>query len=153
MTLEMIEKHHPAFEEIVKYFDRNGFEAADRTIQRDIQYSARIMGSTLSTATTRRYLVGIRDDVQELRIFGIDRINRLEISNKTFEPRRGFNPLDMIRHTIGINSTESKPEQVELSFSPLQGKYVKGLPWHHSQKILVDNDEEMRIELYVNPQP
>ncbi len=113
--------------------------------------SARITGSTSGTGTTRWYLVGIRDDIQKLRVFGIDRILEIETTGKTFKPKRGFNPLDMFRHTIGINSTENKPELVELSFSPLQGKYVKGLPWHHSQKILVDNDEEMRIELYVNP--
>ncbi len=100
---------------------------------------------------TRWYLVGIRDDVQELRIWGIDRINSLEILSKTFEPKRGFNPLDMFRHTIGINISENKPEFVQLSFTRLQGKYVRTLPWHHSQKILDNDRDELRIELYVNP--
>ncbi len=100
---------------------------------------------------TRWYLVGIRDDVQELRIFGIDRINRLELLSKTFVAKRGFNPLDMFKNTIGINISENKPEFVQLSFTRLQGKYVKTLPWHHSQRILDNNRDELRIELFVNP--
>ena len=100
---------------------------------------------------TRWYLVGIRDDIQKLRVFGIDRISEIETTNKTFKPKRGFNPLDMFRHTIGINSTENEPQLIELSFTKLQGNYVKALPWHYSQQILTDNEEELRIELFVNP--
>lgn len=99
----------------------------------------------------RWYLVGLRNDIGQLRVFGIDRISRLETLNKTFRPRRNFRPLDMFRHTIGINSTENEPEFVELSFTELQGKYAKALPWHHSQETLVDNEDEFRIRLYVNP--
>jgi len=100
---------------------------------------------------TRWYLVGIRDDIGQLRVFGIDRISGIESTGDTFNPKPGFNPLDMFRHTIGINSTENQPELVELSFTELQGKYVKALPWHHSQEVLADNAEELRIRLYVNP--
>lgn len=99
----------------------------------------------------RWYLVGIRDDIKKLRVFGIDRIFGFEITRKTFKRKQGFNPLDMFRHTIGINSTENEPQLIELSFTKLQGNYVKALPWHYSQKILVDNEEELRIELFVNP--
>ena len=42
-------------------------------------------------------------------------------------------------------------QEVVLSFTPVQGKYVKTLPWHKSQKILVDNDRECRISLQVIP--
>lgn len=99
----------------------------------------------------RWYLVGVRDDIQMLRVFGVDRISELEIHNRTFKPKPGFNPLDMFRHTIGINTTENKPEFIELSFSSVQGKYVKALPWHYSQKVTVDNANELRVELFVNP--
>ncbi|MGA9213283.1 WYL domain-containing protein, partial [Kaistella sp.] len=32
-------------------------------------------------------------------------------------------------------------------FTPLQGKYIKNLPLHHSQEILIDDENELRIKL------
>jgi len=31
----------------------------------------------------------------------------------------------------------------------LQGKYIKSLPLHETQKILIDNDKELRISLEI----
>jgi predicted DNA-binding transcriptional regulator YafY len=38
-------------------------------------------------------------------------------------------------------------EEVVLSFTPDQGKYIKSLPLHHSQQILKNNSNEFRIRL------
>ncbi|MEX2565062.1 MAG: WYL domain-containing protein [Cyclobacteriaceae bacterium] len=32
-------------------------------------------------------------------------------------------------------------------FDPFQGKYIKSLPLHESQEILIDNPQELRIRL------
>ena len=40
-----------------------------------------------------------------------------------------------------------EPERIILSFDPEQGQYVKTLPLHHSQQILIDNQQEIRIAL------
>ena len=34
-----------------------------------------------------------------------------------------------------------------MSFAPFQGQYVKSLPLHESQEVLIDNEEELRIKL------
>lgn len=36
-------------------------------------------------------------------------------------------------------------EEIELSYSPLDGKFLKAMPLHHSQEIFVDNEKEFRI--------
>jgi predicted DNA-binding transcriptional regulator YafY len=48
-----------------------------------------------------------------------------------------------------MSSDGKKLEEVILSFDRFQGKYVKTLPLHESQQILIDNDEELRIKLTV----
>ena len=48
-----------------------------------------------------------------------------------------------------ITSDDYDPEEIVLSFEPFQGKYIKSYPLHESQKILIDNETELRISLYL----
>jgi len=40
-------------------------------------------------------------------------------------------------------------EEVKLSFTPQQGKYIKSLPLHATQKIIIDSDDEFVITLRI----
>lgn len=54
----------------------------------------------------------------------------------------------MYRYCFGIiNANEGTPQEIILSFNPLQGKYIKSLPLHETQQILIDSNEELRIQL------
>ena len=58
----------------------------------------------------------------------------------------------MFVNSFGIISTLGEiPETIVLSFDYEQGKFIKTLPIHHSQKALIDNDSEYRIELTLVP--
>ena len=39
------------------------------------------------------------------------------------------------------------PEEVILSFKPLQGKYIKSLPLHETQRVILDTLDELQIKL------
>jgi predicted DNA-binding transcriptional regulator YafY len=67
----------------------------------------------------------------------------------TFRPKVK-NPKKLFYDVIGLYS-ENELEQVVLSYQPFQGKYIKSQPLHSSQKILVDNQSELRIEITVCP--
>jgi predicted DNA-binding transcriptional regulator YafY len=89
---------------------------------------------------------------KKLRIFALDRLTGLDISKRTFTFPTNFNVKEYFRYCFGIIQPDNQvPEQVILSFDPEQGKYIKSLPLHDSQQILVDNSEEFRIklELYI----
>jgi predicted DNA-binding transcriptional regulator YafY len=45
----------------------------------------------------------------------------------------------------------NKPVEILLSFTPLQGKYIKTLPLHHSQKIVKENAKEVQATVFVIP--
>ncbi|MDP2454144.1 MULTISPECIES: WYL domain-containing protein [unclassified Kaistella] len=91
------------------------------------------------------------DEKYFLKTFGLDRISELEISPSSFKPKQYDIEKDF-ENSFGIISTlDETPEEIVLSFDADQGKYIKTLPLHHSQEILVDNDKEFRIKLILVP--
>ncbi|UOE39717.1 WYL domain-containing protein [Chryseobacterium oryzae] len=87
----------------------------------------------------------------ELRIFGLDRITNLEIHNSQFR-KQEFDIEKMFVNSFGIVSTLNiEPTIIELSFETAQRKFVKSLPIHHSQEVLVDNGSDFKIQLQLVP--
>lgn len=86
-----------------------------------------------------------------LKIFGLDRITNLEINSKAFA-KKEVNMDDLFKNSFGIVSTENElPDNIILSFKANQSKFVKSLPLHHSQEIIIDDDDELRISLQLVP--
>jgi len=96
----------------------------------------------------RWYLIGRTAGKGNLKIFGLDRIQELEISEDTFQRDESLNLSELFKHSFGIYSSENYPvEEVILSFSKIDGNYLKSLPLHHSQEILKDADDEFIVRL------
>ena len=99
----------------------------------------------------RWYLVALRKDDKSdkelIRTYGLDRILAVEqLSSKFKKPNFDF--TEYFKNFYGIITDEDSPfEEIVLSFDSFQGNYVKSLPLHHSQEILLDNKEELRIKL------
>lgn len=87
----------------------------------------------------------------DLRIFGLDRITNLEIHHSKFI-KQEIEIEKMFENSFGIVSTLNiEPTILELSFTTSQKKFVKSLPIHHSQKIIVDDESEFKIQLELVP--
>lgn len=83
-----------------------------------------------------------------IKSFALDRLTNLEITKKTFEFPKTYNIEESYRYCFGIiNQNDEKPQEIVLSFNPFQGKYIKTLPLHETQQILVDNKKELQIKL------
>lgn len=88
----------------------------------------------------------LKDNV--IKTFALDRLNDLEILKTKFEFPADFDVNEYFKYSFGIICPhDEKPEEIILSFTPFQGKYVKTLPLHESQKVIIDNEEEFRIQL------
>jgi predicted DNA-binding transcriptional regulator YafY len=85
-----------------------------------------------------------------LRTFALDRLSELAILNEKFKKPSDFNIHKLFQNNFGVITTEkNKAEEIILSFTNIQGKYVKALTLHPSQKILIDNEKELRICLNI----
>ncbi len=99
----------------------------------------------------RWYVVGIVGGINEFRTFGVDRIENLEVKTQTFTPDNDLDPIELFNQTIGLVYSLNTVQTVVLSFTPTQGKYIKTLPLHSSQQVLIDDEKECRISLDVIP--
>jgi len=97
----------------------------------------------------RWYLVGYHPEYKAIRTFGIDRIDNLKVSKEKYTMINGFDPIAYFKHSFGITISDNKPEEVILSFAPLEGKYVKNQTLHATQKTITENDKEFRISINV----
>lgn len=83
-----------------------------------------------------------------IKTFALDRLTTLDITPIKFKPSPDFDIEEQFRYCFGIISpTDEEPQEIILSFTPFQGKYIKSLPLHESQKILIDDKNELRIKL------
>ena len=96
----------------------------------------------------RWYIMAKDSKGNNIKSFALDRLTNLEITNQTFQYPDNYSIEKSYRYCFGIISPNGEePQDIILSFDPVQGKYIKTLPLHDTQQILVDNDEEMKIKL------
>ena len=82
-----------------------------------------------------------------VKTFGLDRLSSLDITNVKFKRPDNFDIHEYYKYSFGIITPEDDPLDIILSFTPFQGKYIKTMPLHESQEILVDDEKELRIKL------
>jgi len=98
----------------------------------------------------RWYLLAkdIKDD--HVKSFALDRLTNLEITRKPFERSKTYSVEESYRYCFGIISpNDMLPEEVVLSFEPVQGKYIKSLPLHETQQVAIDNEDELQVKLKI----
>jgi len=96
----------------------------------------------------RWYIIAKDCKDNNIKSFALDRLTNLEITNRTYHYPNHYQVEQSYRYCFGIISpNDEEPHEIILSFDPFQGKYIKTLPLHESQQILVDSDEEMKIKL------
>jgi predicted DNA-binding transcriptional regulator YafY len=98
----------------------------------------------------RWYLVARDKYDDRVKTYALDRMADLEVSKLNFPEDADFDMDAIQKHCFGIiMPLDEKPQKVVLSFEPFQGKYIKSLPLHETQKILIDNEQELRISLNI----
>lgn len=101
----------------------------------------------------RWYVVARDTGDRQLKTFALERIVsdiKLISASASFDIPRDVNPETYFKDSFGIfKLTNSKCEEIELSFEPLKGKFIKSQPLHSSQKIIVESEKELRVKLSI----
>ena len=96
----------------------------------------------------RWYLIAT-DNKQPIKFksFALDRISNLEVTDIQVR-RKKVDMESFFDHFYGVAIAENESlQKVLLSFNYEQSKYIKTLKLHPSQVVILDNEEEVRVEL------
>ncbi|MBU3715104.1 MAG: WYL domain-containing protein, partial [Ferruginibacter sp.] len=101
----------------------------------------------------RWYLIGWVEDRGDYLTFALDRIQHLEVIQKTQKHRFDFDPAKFLQYSVGIMEKDEKPQKVVLLIQDPYHKLIQLEPLHHSQKIIQQTANGIKIEMLVQINP
>ena len=100
----------------------------------------------LKESNQRWYVIGYDGD--DLKSFGVERMQNLILKKNSKFKREEIKVDELFKDCYGIWSQTDMPvEDIELEYSTLDGAFLKTLPIHHSQTIIHENENTIRIGL------
>ena len=131
--------------------DKKVIEIKHKRFDSDKAYLHKVHPYLLKEYRNRWYLIGLNDDLLQIRTYGLDRIQKIN-PNQTIEFQdAGFDPSDYFKSTIGIIAPDAEPQEVVLKYAKDQGQYVITQPIHESQEIVEETDKHVIISLHIIP--
>ncbi len=98
---------------------------------------------------SRWYLVALNDFKQELRTYALDRIRDIQDSDASYKDMN-ISADEYFRHAIGIISPEGDPPKIKIAVQKTQAQYMITQPWHESQNIEEETDDEIVFSFKVH---
>ncbi|MGD9372134.1 MAG: transcriptional regulator [Desulfobacterales bacterium] len=95
----------------------------------------------------RFYLIGDCGLRQDVRIFALDRISKIDQTDETFEMPADFNVDDFMKSSFGVFHGESV--EVRIWFAPEVAGYIREKVWHDTQTIESRKDGSIVFEAEV----
>lgn len=103
----------------------------------------------LKEYNNRWYLICYDSVKEKVITYALDRISDLEIIEQLGEKPADFKPDLFFRHSIGITaSSDARPEKIVFIASNIASKYINSQPFHESQKLVKENEEQAIFELF-----
>lgn len=93
----------------------------------------------------RWYVLAHTDFHNSLRLYALDRMNDVKISDKLFKLPTDFSADDYFSRYFGMIVTDGKAENIQLKTSDTRAKYLRSLPLHRSQKEIASNLFELHL--------
>jgi len=95
------------------------------------------------------YLYARAQEYGEVRTFAVERVQKIEVLEASFEMPQDFSVSEYARGAFGIAG--GKPEAVELSFDAEMSGYIRERVWHESQQMEDKSDGSVVLRLEVAP--
>lgn len=112
-------------------------------------YECTLSPYALKAFEGRWYLLAMKNDEQQFKHFSLDRIQRLELTEKTFRPVR-FNAKEFYAPFFGTFCDQKlKPQSILIRTDEQTAHYFRTLPLHQSQQELEPEGDTYRFRLHM----
>lgn len=99
----------------------------------------------------RWYIVGYCLERDALRVYGLDRVQSLEVTDGRFEMEKGFDVDELFATSFGIYLPEEAGQTITFRTSATEAKYLRDLPLHSSQEEISSDGETVVFSIFVCP--
>lgn len=99
----------------------------------------------------RWYLVGLNEFKGQVRTYALDRIRDLKEAEGIDYVSPDFDTESYFKHAIGIIAPRGIPALIKLAVQKTQAQYLITQPWHDSQNIEEESEEEVIFSFRVHP--
>lgn len=99
----------------------------------------------LRYANHRWYLLARTDFHTSLRLYALDRMNAVTVTNKKFHLPKDFDASKYFSHFFGAMIVDAKDVTIHLKANDFRTPYLRSLPLHHSQKEIRPSEFELQL--------
>jgi hypothetical protein len=132
--------------------DNLAIEITYQSFWHDEPYTFEIEPYCVKIFKQRWYLLAYNPYYDAMRIYGLDRIQDLRTTDKTFKMNKDFNAENYFDDCFGITVDENiSPCPVTIKALSMKCKYFRALPLHPSQEEIITTEEYAIFQYFVRP--
>ena len=99
----------------------------------------------------RWYIVAYCEERKGLRVYGLDRVKRMEVTGRQFRMKSGFDVDEIFSTSFGIYLPSGKGQIIKFKVSENEAKFLRDLPIHRSQEEVGKDGDSVIFSIFVCP--
>ena len=99
----------------------------------------------------RWYVLVYAPDIDQMRIYSLDRIHAIEPTKEKYQLPDDFDAEAYFKDAYGTADLNYEPVEVKISISAKQAPYLRTLPLHNSQEEIETNEEYSIFRYFIIP--
>ena len=99
----------------------------------------------------RWYIVAYCEEREGLRVYGLDRVKKMEVTGKQFKMKSGFDVDEIFSTSFGIYLPGEKGQIIKFKVSEKEAKFLRDLPIHRSQEEVGKDGDNVIFSIFVCP--
>ena len=99
----------------------------------------------------RWYIIGYCLERKGMRVYGLDRIKSLELTDRNFRMPKDFDVDSYFATSFGIYIPDGPGQTITFRTSHTEARFLRDLPIHKSQKEIASDNDSVTFSIFVSP--